>query len=175
MRWSPWTTSATVHALRCGASKPSSTTASRFTQTDVRDRSALDAILTSHPIAAVIHFAGLKAVGESVEQPLAYFDNNVSGTIALLEAMRDAGIKRFVFSSSATVYGDPQSVPIAESAPLSTTNPYGRSKLMAEQVLNDLAQSDPSWAIAILRYFNPAGAHASGLIGEDSARTYPTT
>lgn len=138
-----------------------------FHETDVRDRVALDAILQAHPIAAVIHFAGLKAVGESVEQPLAYFDNNVSGTVTLLEALRDAGIKRFVFSSSATVYGDPQSVPIAESAPLSTTNPYGRSKLIVEQVLNDLAQSDPSWAIGILRYFNPAGAHESGQIGED--------
>jgi UDP-glucose 4-epimerase len=138
-----------------------------FYATDVRHRASLDAILKAHSIAAAIHFAGLKSVGESVENPLAYFDNNISGTVTLLQALRDAEIKRFVFSSSATVYGDPQSVPIPESAPLSTTNPYGRSKLMAEQVLNDLAQSDPSWAIATLRYFNPAGAHGSGLIGED--------
>ncbi len=138
-----------------------------FYQNDVRDRAALDAILRAQPIAAVIHFAGLKAVGESVAQPLAYFDNNVSGTLVLLQALRDAGVKRFVFSSSATVYGEPETVPIAETARLSTTNPYGRSKLMVEQVLGDLAHSDPAWAIGILRYFNPAGAHESGLIGED--------
>jgi UDP-glucose 4-epimerase len=136
-------------------------------EADVRDRAALDGILRAHRIDAVIHFAGLKAVGESVAQPLMYFDNNVAGTVTLLEALADAGVRRFVFSSSATVYGDPESVPIAESARLAVTNPYGRSKLMVEQVLQDLAQSDGSWAVAALRYFNPVGAHPSGLIGED--------
>ncbi|HJW57114.1 MAG TPA: UDP-glucose 4-epimerase GalE [Burkholderiaceae bacterium] len=136
-------------------------------EADVRDRAALDIILDKHPIDAVIHFAGLKAVGESVEKPLIYFDNNVGGTITLLEALAAAGVRRFVFSSSATVYGDPESVPIQESARLSTTNPYGRSKLMIEQILADLKHSDPSWAIGVLRYFNPAGAHPSGMIGED--------
>jgi len=138
-----------------------------FVAGDVRDRAVLDQLLQTQPIAAAIHFAGLKSVGESVEQPLAYFDNNLSGSITLLQALQQAGIKRFVFSSSATVYGDPETVPITETARLSTTNPYGRSKLMVEQVLTDLAQSDPSWAIGTLRYFNPVGAHASGLIGED--------
>jgi UDP-glucose 4-epimerase len=138
-----------------------------FYQADVRDRKALDALLAAHRIDAAIHFAGLKAVGESVEKPLAYFENNVSGTITLLQALGDAGVKKFLFSSSATVYGDPESVPISESARLSTTNPYGRSKLMVEQVLEDLAASDASWAIGALRYFNPVGAHPSGLIGED--------
>lgn len=134
---------------------------------DVRDRAALDAILAAQPIDAAIHFAGLKAVGESVEQPLAYFDNNVSGSLTLLHALQQAGVRKFVFSSSATVYGDPDSVPIAETARLSVTNPYGRSKLMVEQILGDLSRSDPSWAIGVLRYFNPVGAHPSGLIGED--------
>jgi UDP-glucose 4-epimerase len=138
-----------------------------FYKVDVRDRPALDTLLKAHRVDAAIHFAGLKAVGESVEQPLAYFENNVSGTITLLQALGDADVKKFLFSSSATVYGDPESVPISESARLSTTNPYGRSKLMVEQVLEDLAKSDPSWAIGSLRYFNPVGAHASGLIGED--------
>ncbi len=138
-----------------------------FYEADVRDRIALDALLKTHHVDAAIHFAGLKAVGESVEQPLAYFDNNVGGTVTLLEALADAGVKNFLFSSSATVYGDPEAVPIKESARLSVTNPYGRSKLMVEQVLEDLAKSDPEWAIGVLRYFNPVGAHASGLIGED--------
>ncbi|MEO7031851.1 MAG: UDP-glucose 4-epimerase GalE, partial [Herbaspirillum sp.] len=138
-----------------------------FHMVDVRDRAALDTVLRTHSIAAVIHFAGLKAVGESVEQPLMYFDNNVSGTNTLLQALQAINIKRFVFSSSATVYGDPESVPIAESARLSVTNPYGRSKLMVEEMLADLSRSDPSWAIGVLRYFNPVGAHHSGLIGED--------
>ena len=138
-----------------------------FVNADVRDRQALDAILKTHRVDAVIHFAGLKAVGESVELPLAYFDNNVSGTVTLLQALGDAGVKHFLFSSSATVYGDPESVPIVESARLSVTNPYGRSKLMVEQILQDLAKSDSSWAISSLRYFNPVGAHESGLIGED--------
>lgn len=134
---------------------------------DVRDRQALDSILAAHAVDAVIHFAGLKAVGESVEKPLAYFDNNVNGSMVLLQALQAAGVRRIVFSSSATVYGDPESVPIAETARLSVTNPYGRSKLMVEQILGDLAHSDPSWAIGVLRYFNPVGAHPSGLIGED--------
>ena len=131
------------------------------------DRAALAALLKTWRVDAVIHFAGLKAVGESVARPLDYIDNNVGGTVALLQALRDNGVRNFLFSSSATVYGDPESVPINESARLSTTNPYGRSKLMVEQVLEDLAASDPSWAIGSLRYFNPVGAHPSGLIGED--------
>ncbi|WP_136420210.1 MULTISPECIES: UDP-glucose 4-epimerase GalE [Oxalobacteraceae] len=138
-----------------------------FYDADVRDRLALNALLKTHRIDAAIHFAGLKSVGESVENPLAYFENNVTGSITLLQALRDAGVKKFLFSSSATVYGDPESVPINESARLSVTNPYGRSKLMVEQVLEDLEKSDSSWAIGVLRYFNPAGAHPSGLIGED--------
>lgn len=138
-----------------------------FFEADARDRLALNALLKTWRIDAAIHFAGLKAVGESVARPLDYIENNVGGTVSLLQALRDAGVRKFLFSSSATVYGDPESVPISESARLSTTNPYGRSKLMVEQVLEDLAASDPSWAIGALRYFNPAGAHSSGLIGED--------
>ncbi|HJV83655.1 UDP-glucose 4-epimerase GalE [Noviherbaspirillum sp.] len=138
-----------------------------FYQVDVRDRIALDALLVKHQIDAAIHFAGLKAVGESVKEPLAYLDNNVSGTVTLLQALSQAEVKRFLFSSSATVYGAPQSVPITEAAPLSPTNPYGRSKLMVEQILHDLGQSDPSWSMGVLRYFNPVGAHPSGQIGED--------
>lgn len=138
-----------------------------FYEADIRDRTALRAILRTHRIDAAIHFAGLKAVGESVEQPLSYFENNVGGSVALLQALGEAGVKTFLFSSSATVYGDPESVPISETARLSTTNPYGRSKLMVEEVLQDLGKSDPAWAIGTLRYFNPAGAHPSGLIGED--------
>ncbi|RYG14099.1 MAG: UDP-glucose 4-epimerase GalE [Burkholderiales bacterium] len=137
-----------------------------FEQCDVRDGKALDRILAEYAVDSVIHFAGLKAVGESVAQPLAYFDNNLGGTLSLLQAMTRAGIHRFVFSSSATVYGDPESVPIPENAALSATNPYGRTKLMCEEVLRDLERADPRWAIAILRYFNPVGAHPSGLIGE---------
>jgi UDP-glucose 4-epimerase len=138
-----------------------------FYEADIRDRLALNALLRTHRIDATIHFAGLKAVGESVSNPLSYFENNVGGTVTLLQALGEAGVKNFLFSSSATVYGDPETVPITESAPLSTTNPYGRSKLMVEQILEDLGKSDPSWAIGALRYFNPAGAHPSGLIGED--------
>jgi UDP-glucose 4-epimerase len=138
-----------------------------FYEADVRDRAALDSILAKERIDACIHFAGLKAVGESVTLPLTYFENNVAGSVTLLQALGDAGIKRFVFSSSATVYGDPQTVPIDESAPLSATNPYGRSKLMVEEIINDLARSDKTWSAGILRYFNPVGAHQSGLIGED--------
>jgi UDP-glucose 4-epimerase len=136
-----------------------------FVQADIRDRAAMRQALAG--CAAVIHFAGLKAVGESVEKPLLYYRNNVEGSIALFEAMAESGVKTVVFSSSATVYGDPQSVPIREDAPLSATNPYGRSKLMIEDILRDVAQADPGWRIALLRYFNPVGAHASGRIGED--------
>lgn len=134
---------------------------------DVRDRSALRRLFAAERFDAVIHFAGLKAVGESVAQPLRYYDNNVSGSVALFECMAEAGVKTLVFSSSATVYGDPQSVPIKEDFALSATNPYGRSKLMIEDVLRDVAKVDPDWRIALLRYFNPVGAHPSGMIGED--------
>ena len=138
-----------------------------FVEGDIRDSATLDAVLRERSIDAVIHFAGLKAVGESVEKPLEYYDNNVSGTVTLLQAMRNAGVKSIVFSSSATVYGDPASLPIREDFPLSATNPYGRSKLIIEDILRDLYRADPTWNIGILRYFNPVGAHASGLIGED--------
>lgn len=134
---------------------------------DIRDRAALVDALKSSGATAVIHFAGLKAVGESVQQPLAYYDNNVVGTLRLLEAMAQCDVRTLVFSSSATVYGDPQRLPLTEDHPLSATNPYGRSKLMVEDMLRDLQVSDPSWRIGILRYFNPVGAHVSGLIGED--------
>jgi UDP-glucose 4-epimerase len=137
-----------------------------FIQGDIRDRALLDKLFNDYTIDSVVHFAGLKAVGESTEIPLDYFDNNVSGTINLLQAMRDAGVFRFVFSSSATVYGDPHTVPILESFPLKVTNPYGRTKLMVEDICRDLAASDARWSIALLRYFNPAGAHTSGRIGE---------
>jgi UDP-glucose 4-epimerase len=136
-------------------------------QGDIRDAAALQAALTQSKAQAVVHFAGLKAVGESVEQPLRYYDNNVVGTVRLLEAMQAAGVKTLVFSSSATVYGDPQRLPLTEDHPLSTTNPYGQTKLVIEHMLRDLYRSDAAWRIGILRYFNPVGAHASGLIGED--------
>jgi UDP-glucose 4-epimerase len=138
-----------------------------FVQADVRDRAAMRAVFAAHDIDAVIHFAGLKAVGESVAKPLEYYDNNVSGTVALCEVMAEAGVKTLAFSSSATVYGDPASVPIREDFPTGPTNPYGRSKWMVEYLLQDLVVADPSWRIARLRYFNPVGAHESGLIGED--------
>ncbi|MBC7684022.1 MAG: UDP-glucose 4-epimerase GalE [Bdellovibrionales bacterium] len=134
---------------------------------DIRDSAALDAAFAAHAFEAVIHFAGLKAVGESVQQPLRYYDNNVAGSVALFEAMQRSGVKTLVFSSSATVYGDPHTVPIREDFPLSATNPYGRSKLIIEDILRDLIKADPSWRIALLRYFNPVGAHESGLIGEE--------
>ena len=137
-----------------------------YVHADVRDTQALDALFGRHTFGGVIHFAGLKAVGESVAQPLRYLDNNVSGTIHLLQAMERAQLRRIVFSSSATVYGDPAVIPIPETAPLTATNPYGRSKLMCEDALRELFNADPSWQIAILRYFNPVGAHESGLIGE---------
>ena len=138
-----------------------------FVQADLRDRAALDGIFAAQPIDAVIHFAGLKAVGESVQFPLEYYDNNVSGTITLCRAMAAAGVKNIVFSSSAMVYGDPASVPIREPFPLSATNPYGRSKLFIEEILRDLHVADPAWNVVLLRYFNPVGAHPSGRIGED--------
>jgi UDP-glucose 4-epimerase len=138
-----------------------------FIEGDIRDKSLLRSIFYKYSLDAVMHFAGLKAVGESVDKPLMYYDNNVAGSIALFEVMEEFGCKRLVFSSSATVYGDPASVPITEDAPLSTTNPYGASKLMVENILRDLFASDPAWSIGILRYFNPVGAHESGLIGEN--------
>lgn len=138
-----------------------------FIQGDVRDSHVLGDLFDRHPISAVMHFAGLKAVGESVAKPLEYYDNNVHGTLQLLTAMRRAQVKTFVFSSSATVYGDPASVPIREDFPRSATNPYGRSKLIIEDILADLHRAEPDWRIARLRYFNPVGAHESGLIGED--------
>jgi UDP-glucose 4-epimerase len=137
-----------------------------FVEADVRDGTALDHLFAQHRIDGVIHFAGLKAVGESVAQPLRYFDNNVGSTLSLLQAMERAEVRRLVFSSSATVYGDPQSVPITESSPLHATNPYGRTKLVCEDILRDLQAADDRWHVAILRYFNPVGAHESGLIGE---------
>jgi len=138
-----------------------------FYKVDVRDKVALTQVFEKNLINGVIHFAGLKAVGESIEKPIEYCDINVSGTFALTEVMREFGCKTFVFSSSATVYGDPHTVPIKEDFPLSATNPYGRSKLIIEEFLQDVFVADDSWHIALLRYFNPVGAHKSGLIGED--------
>ncbi len=138
-----------------------------FIKADIRDASALDSAFNAHDVQAVIHFAGLKAVGESVDKPLSYYDNNVGGTVALLQAMQRTELRTIIFSSSATVYGDPASVPIREDFPLSATNAYGRSKLMIEEILGDLHRAEPQWHIARLRYFNPVGAHESGLIGED--------
>lgn len=139
-----------------------------FLEGDIRDRALLDRLFAEYSVDAVLHFAGLKAVGESVAQPLRYYDNNVHGSQVLLQACADAGLFNFVFSSSATVYGEPALMPISEACPVGQpTNPYGRSKLMVEDMMRDLALSDPRWRIAILRYFNPIGAHESGLIGED--------
>ncbi len=143
----------------------------RVIRGDCRDRAALTAALRESRATAVIHFAGLKAVGESVQQPLSYYDNNVVGSLRLLEAMHECHVKQLVFSSSATVYGDPQRLPLTEDHPLSATNPYGQTKLMVEEILRDVRRSDASWRIGILRYFNPVGAHASGLIGEDPQGT----
>ncbi|HDR9289376.1 TPA: UDP-glucose 4-epimerase GalE [Burkholderia multivorans] len=140
-----------------------------FHQVDVCDEAALAKVFDAHPITGTIHFAALKAVGESVAKPLEYYQNNLGGLLTVLNVMRARNVKQFVFSSSATVYGVPERSPIDESFPLSATNPYGQSKLIAEQILRDLEVSDPSWRIATLRYFNPVGAHASGLIGEDPA------
>ncbi|MBK8307433.1 MAG: UDP-glucose 4-epimerase GalE [Gammaproteobacteria bacterium] len=140
-----------------------------FHHADLRDRAALRRLFADRSFDAVIHFAGLKAVGESVEKPLLYYENNIGGTLALLEAMKEVGLRRLVFSSSATVYGDPATVPIREDFPLSASNPYGRTKLFIEEILRDLQRAEPEWDIVLLRYFNPVGAHASGLIGEDPA------
>ena len=136
-------------------------------EVDLRDEVALDEVFSVHSIDVVIHFAGLKAVGESVSLPLAYYENNVGGTLSLLQVMQSHGVKNIIFSSSATVYGVPETVPIDESAPLSATNPYGQTKLMIEEILRDLYTSDNEWSVTLLRYFNPVGAHKSGLIGED--------
>ncbi|RPE72714.1 UDP-galactose 4-epimerase [Tibeticola sediminis] len=138
---------------------------------DIRDEAAVEHALRTHGCTAVIHFAGLKAVGESVQKPLEYYDHNFIGTHRLLRAMRSCGVHTIVFSSSATVYGEPQRLPLTEDHPLSATNPYGRTKLFIEEMLRDLYRAEPHWRIAILRYFNPVGAHESGLIGEDPQGT----
>ena len=139
----------------------------QFERVDLLDKPALDQVFAQRNIAAVIHFAGLKAVGESVEQPLRYYQNNIAGTLNLADVMTRHNVKDLVFSSSCTVYGDPHTVPVQEDFPVSATNPYGRSKLMLEQILGDLHTADAAWNIALLRYFNPVGAHSSGRIGED--------
>ncbi|OAN60828.1 UDP-glucose 4-epimerase GalE [Balneola sp. EhC07] len=138
-----------------------------FYEQDLLDRAALENVFSSHKIDSVIHFAGYKAVGESVQKPMMYYQNNLDSTLILCEVMKKFDVKNLVFSSSATVYGDPESVPITEESSLSATNPYGRTKLFIEYILKDLYTSDDSWNIALLRYFNPVGAHKSGLIGED--------
>ena len=138
-----------------------------FHQVDLLDRASLDAVFCSSPFDAVIHFAGFKAVGESVAVPLRYYHNNVTGTLVLCQVMQEHDVRNLVFSSSCTVYGEPRAVPITEDFPLSATSPYGRSKLMIEEILRDLYRADKSWNIALLRYFNPVGAHSSGRIGED--------
>ncbi len=142
-----------------------------FVEGDIRDRQLLNGLFERHDFQAVMHFAGLKAVAESCETPLMYYENNVAGTINLCQAMARRGLKNLVFSSSATVYGNPEKLPLTEDMPLSATSPYGRSKLIIEEILQDLHQSDPQWNIALLRYFNPVGAHSSGLIGEDPTGT----
>ncbi|MBQ7153576.1 MAG: UDP-glucose 4-epimerase GalE [Clostridia bacterium] len=139
----------------------------RFYETDLLDREGVERVFRENEIEACIHFAGLKAVGESCEKPLLYYHNNLTGTLILCETMQKYGARRIVFSSSATVYGKPERVPIREDFPLSTTNPYGETKLMIERILKDMAAADPSWSVSVLRYFNPIGAHESGLIGED--------
>ena len=139
----------------------------KFYEVDLLDRDALEKVVAENHIDSCIHFAGLKAVGESCQKPLWYYHNNITGTLNLCEVLQKYGAKRIVFSSSATVYGKPASVPITEDFPLSTTNPYGETKLMIERILKDLHASDPQWSVSILRYFNPIGAHKSGLIGED--------
>lgn len=142
-----------------------------FHRVDMRDREGMARLFAAQPFDAVVHFAALKAVGESCERPLDYFDNNISGTITLLQVMKEAGVRRLVFSSSATVYGDPETVPVREDARLQVTNPYGRTKLVMEQLIEDLCRSDATFRAANLRYFNPVGAHESGLIGEDPSGT----
>ena len=143
----------------------------KFHQVDVNDRGALAAVFDQHPIDAAVHFAAFKAVGESTRLPLAYYRNNIGSLVTLCETLAERGLKTLVFSSSATVYGAPETLPIVEGSPLSTTNPYGATKLIGEQILRDLLAADPAWAIATLRYFNPAGAHPSGQIGEDPRGT----
>lgn len=138
-----------------------------FVEADLLDETAMYSLFKNYPIHSVIHFAGLKAVGESVEKPLYYYRNNVAGTLILCEAMQQFGVKKLVFSSSATVYGNPTQSPLVESSSLSAVNPYGQTKLTIEHILRDLGHADPEWRIALLRYFNPVGAHESGLIGED--------
>lgn len=138
-----------------------------FYKTDLLNKTGLDEIFSNHDIDSVIHFAGYKAVGESVEKPLMYYHNNITGTVYLCEVMREHGVKNIVFSSSSTVYGDPDEVPVKEDFPVSATNPYGRTKLFIEEILRDLNTADNSWNVALLRYFNPVGAHPSGKIGED--------
>ena len=150
---------------RLGSFKP------EFERASVGDAAAMTSLFGRHKIDAVVHFAAFKAVGESAAQPLAYYRNNIGGLVTVAEAMQAAGCRRFVFSSSATVYGDPQRLPIAEDSPLSATNPYGQTKLMGETILRDLGAADPGWQTACLRYFNPVGAHESGLIGEDPRGT----
>ncbi|MFT9055868.1 MAG: UDP-glucose 4-epimerase GalE [Ethanoligenens sp.] len=137
-----------------------------FYEGDVRDGALLTSIFASHPIDVVIHFAGLKAVGESVQKPILYYENNIGGVVTLCRAMHKAGVRSIIFSSSATVYGVPKTVPITEDFPLSVTNPYGRTKLMTEEILRDIFTADDRWSVILLRYFNPIGAHESGLIGE---------
>lgn len=139
----------------------------KFYEADLLDKAAVETIFIENKIDAVIHFAGLKAVGESVAQPIRYYHNNITGTLILCQVMQEAGVKKIVFSSSATVYGSPKTVPIREDFPLHTTNPYGSTKLMIENILQDIFVADNEWSIALLRYFNPIGAHKSGLIGED--------
>ncbi|PIE40964.1 MAG: UDP-glucose 4-epimerase GalE [Gammaproteobacteria bacterium] len=139
-----------------------------FVEADIRDSGALEKVFEQYPIESVVHFAGLKAVGESVSEPLKYYDNNVTGSVVLLEAMDKANVRNIVFSSSATVYGEPKEIPISESCPTAVpTNPYGHSKLMVEHILHGVCESNPEWRVGVLRYFNPIGAHESGMIGED--------
>ncbi|TVQ79081.1 MAG: UDP-glucose 4-epimerase GalE [Bradymonadales bacterium] len=138
-----------------------------FVEGDIRDAKGLEALFQKYRVSACLHFAGLKAVGESVEQPLNYYENNVQGSLQLFKAMKEAGVKRLVFSSSATVYGQPKSLPLSESASRQAENPYGQTKLMIEHILEDLCRSDLDWSVMSLRYFNPVGAHPSGMIGED--------
>lgn len=142
-----------------------------FEKADIRDQSAVSSILRKHQCQSVVHFAGLKAVADSVAQPLDYYDTNVTGTLKLLAAMREQGVRKLIFSSSATVYGEPRFLPLTEDHPLGPVNPYGKTKAIVEEILRDLSASDPSWRIGILRYFNPVGAHHSGLIGEDPLGT----
>lgn len=142
-------------------------TSVNFLKVDILDRAGLDIVFARYPIWAVIHFAGLKAVGESTQIPLDYYHNNITGTITLLQAMRAAGVRNIVFSSSATVYGEPSIIPIPETSPTGSMSPYGRTKLFIEHIIRDLCTAEPEWNAALLRYFNPAGAHKSGIMGED--------